>query len=75
MQAPKISVDKTKFCRLNIKLPPILLLQMDIYVGDKTNFYLHQGGCLTLLKLVFLCVGYTHEYIHGTYGRLSTKLK
>jgi hypothetical protein len=53
MQAPNISVDNTKFCRLNRKLPPILLLQMDNCVGDKKKILLASRRVFDIVEVGF----------------------
>ena len=32
-------------------------------------------GVLIIIEVGFLIVGHTHEYIDGTYGRMSSNLK
>ena len=67
---------------LVIQFPPILLLQIDNCAGDKNNIYVFAFLFLLTTRMVFeivdvgfLPIGQTHEDIHGTYGRLSTKLR
>ncbi len=63
-------------------LPRKLLLQMDNCVKDNMNH--HMLMFLSLLtvcevfeevQLGFLVMGHTHEYIDGSFGYLSKKLK
>ena len=63
-------------------LPQHLLLQLDNAASDNKNHYLFMFlsllialGVFITIEVGFLPVGHTHEYIDGTYGRMSSNLK
>ena len=63
-------------------LPPDLLLQLDNEASDNKNHYVFMFlslltalGVFITIEVGFLIVGHTHEYIDGTYRRMSSNLK
>ena len=63
-------------------LPPHLLLQLDNAASDNKNCYVFMFlsllialGVFITIEVGFLIVGHTHEYIDGTYERMSSNLK
>ena len=63
-------------------LPPHLLLQLDNAESDNKNLYVFMFlsllttlGVFITIEVGFLLVGYTHEDIDGTQGRMSSNLK
>ena len=59
-----------------------MLLQLDNGTSDNKNHYVFMFlsllialGVFIIIEVGFLIVGHTHEYIDGTYRRMSSNLK
>jgi hypothetical protein len=58
------------------------LLHIDNFVSDNRNCFVFTFSSLlrarrvfNIVEVGFLLLGHTHEYIHGSYWRLSTQIK